>query len=110
MVSSGKEIVMESSPRTYLFILGLHCPAVKMADETTVSLYPCAKDAYYLFQDLCLLTNNEPPEYLRLGRLSETFGLELIESVLTNHYTLFRKVIEKVLLPGLCTDPLSLAA
>ncbi|KAI8343085.1 hypothetical protein BC941DRAFT_410389 [Chlamydoabsidia padenii] len=64
---------------------------VKLANETTVSLQPCAKDAYYLFQDLCLLTNNESPEYLRLGRLSETFGLELIESVLTNHYTLFKK-------------------
>ncbi|CAO3586280.1 unnamed protein product [Absidia cylindrospora] len=65
--------------------------SLKLSEDTTLSLHPCAKDAYYLFQDLCLLTNNEPPEYLRLGRLSETFGLELIESVLTNHYTLFRK-------------------
>ncbi|CAO3613794.1 unnamed protein product [Cunninghamella blakesleeana] len=64
---------------------------IELADETTIKLYPCAKDAYYLFQDLCLLTNNEPPQFLRLGRLSDTFGLELIESVLTNHYTLFRE-------------------
>lgn len=57
-----------------------------------VSLYPCAKDAYYLFQDLCLLTNGDLPEYLRLNHLSKTFGLELIESVLANHYALFREV------------------
>ncbi|RCI02023.1 hypothetical protein CU098_003406, partial [Rhizopus stolonifer] len=56
-----------------------------------VSLYPCAKDAYYLFQDLCLLTNGDLPEYLRLNHLSKTFGLELIESVLANHYALFRE-------------------
>ncbi|CAO3644476.1 unnamed protein product [Cunninghamella echinulata] len=65
--------------------------SIRLADESTIKLHPCAKDAYYLFQDLCLLTNNEPPQYLRLGRLSDTFGLELIESVLTNHYALFRE-------------------
>ncbi|RUP49611.1 guanine nucleotide exchange factor in Golgi transport N-terminal-domain-containing protein, partial [Jimgerdemannia flammicorona] len=65
---------------------------VGMANETTVYLRPCAKDAYYLFQDLCILTNGEHPVYLRLNHLSRTFGLELIESVLTNHFKLFRKV------------------
>lgn len=59
-----------------------------------IKLHPCAKDAYYLFQDLCLLTNGDHPEYLRLNHLSKTFGLELIESVLTNHYALFREVKE----------------
>ncbi|KAI8070702.1 hypothetical protein BC940DRAFT_295365 [Gongronella butleri] len=65
--------------------------SIRLSDDSTMALHPCAKDAYYLFQDLCLLTNNEAPEYLRLTRLSNTFGLELIESVLTNHYALFRE-------------------
>ena len=58
---------------------------------TTIKMLPCAKDAYFLFQDLCLLTNGERPVYLRLNYLSKTFGLELIESVLTNHFKLFQK-------------------
>ncbi|KAI9495186.1 hypothetical protein BDB00DRAFT_256465 [Zychaea mexicana] len=64
---------------------------VQLSSGDSIFLRPCAKDAYYLFQDLCLLTNNEPPEFLRLNHLSKTFGLELVESVLTNHYTLFRE-------------------
>ena len=81
---------------TYLLILMLsHCGIkldIELNSDDSITLRPCAKDAYYLFRDLCLLTNNEPPEFLRLNHLSKTFGLELIESVLTNHYTLFREV------------------
>lgn len=65
---------------------------IQLSSGDTITLRPCAKDAYYLFQDLCLLTNSESPEFLRLTQLSKTFGLELIESVLTNHYMLFRTV------------------
>lgn len=65
---------------------------VEISTGEKIKLHPCAKDAYYLFQDLCLLTNGDHPEYLRLNHLSKTFGLELIESVLTNHYALFREV------------------
>ncbi|KAG0303002.1 hypothetical protein BGZ98_007064 [Dissophora globulifera] len=54
-------------------------------------LGPCALDAYLLFQDLCLLTNSEPARFLRLNNISRTFGLELIESVLTNHFHLFKE-------------------
>ncbi|KAI9254748.1 hypothetical protein EDC94DRAFT_678828 [Helicostylum pulchrum] len=64
---------------------------VEISTGEKIKLHPCAKDAYYLFQDLCLLTNGDHPEYLRLNHLSKTFGLELIESVLTNHYELFRE-------------------
>ncbi|CAG8622872.1 14264_t:CDS:2, partial [Ambispora leptoticha] len=56
-----------------------------------IALRPCARDAYFLFQDLCLLTNLEPATFLRLNALPRTFGLELIESVLTNHLRLFKK-------------------
>lgn len=65
---------------------------IQLNSGEKMELRPCAKDAYYLFQDLCLLTNGEQPEFLRLSHLSKTFGLELIESVLTNHYNLFRTV------------------
>ncbi|KAG0005765.1 hypothetical protein BGZ65_010239, partial [Modicella reniformis] len=61
-------------------------------------LEPCALDAYLLFQDLCLLTNSEHARFLSLNSISRTFGLELIESVLTNHFHLFKKHKEFALL------------
>lgn len=42
-----------------------------------------------MFNDICLLTENQRPEYLRFSGLPQTFGLELIESVLTNHAAIF---------------------
>ncbi|KAF9951008.1 hypothetical protein BGZ72_007432 [Mortierella alpina] len=56
-------------------------------------LGPCALDAYLLFQDLCLLTNSEHARFLKLSSISRTFGLELIESVLTNHFHLFKQTM-----------------
>lgn len=38
---------------------------------------------------MCLLTESQRPEYLRFSGLTQTFGLELIESVLTNHAGIF---------------------
>jgi len=46
-------------------------------------------DAYRVFNDICLLTEGQRPEYLRVSGLTQTFGLELIESVLTNHAAIF---------------------
>jgi len=42
-----------------------------------------------VFHDICLLTEGQRPEYLRFSGLPQTFGLELIESVLTNHAAIF---------------------
>ncbi|KAK7426053.1 Endocytosis and vacuole integrity protein [Neonectria magnoliae] len=50
---------------------------------------PAALDAYRIFNDLCLMTENQRPEFLRFSGLPQTFGLELIESVITNHATVF---------------------
>ncbi|KAF9934507.1 hypothetical protein FBU30_001648 [Linnemannia zychae] len=61
------------------------------SQDNEEQLGPCALDAYLLFQDLCLLTNSEQARFLSLGSLSRTFGLELIESVLTNHFHLFKQ-------------------
>jgi hypothetical protein len=43
-----------------------------------------------VFNDLCLLTENQRPEFLRFSGLPQTFGLELIESVITNHASVFK--------------------
>ncbi|KAH7161457.1 FtsJ-like methyltransferase-domain-containing protein [Dactylonectria macrodidyma] len=48
-----------------------------------------ALDAYRIFNDLCLMTENQRPEFLRFTGLQQTFGLELIESVITNHASVF---------------------
>ncbi|WZH41866.1 FtsJ-like methyltransferase-domain-containing protein [Fusarium acuminatum] len=42
-----------------------------------------------IFNDLCLMTENQRPEFIRVSGLQQTFGLELIESVITNHATVF---------------------
>lgn len=48
------------------------------------SLRPCAGDAYLLFQDLCQLVNADQPFWLvGMTEMTRTFGLELLEAVLT---------------------------
>ncbi|KAF8129901.1 hypothetical protein EV363DRAFT_1399707 [Boletus edulis] len=64
---------------------------VTLPDGTTATLGPFARDAYAVFEDLCLLANSEKPHFLTLEYLHKTFALELIESVLTNYHELFRK-------------------
>ena len=65
---------------------------ITLPDGTTQALGPAARDAFAIFEDLCLLGNDERPQFLQLEYLHKTFALELIESVLTNYYELFRKV------------------
>ncbi|KAK7030884.1 Endocytosis and vacuole integrity protein [Paramarasmius palmivorus] len=72
--------------------------SVTLPDGSTISLGPSAKDAYSVFEDLCLLANSEKPNFLRLEFLHKTFALELIESVLTNYHGLFKKHNELILL------------
>ncbi|KAJ4305980.1 Endocytosis and vacuole integrity protein [Collariella sp. IMI 366227] len=57
--------------------------------DGAVPLKAAAMDAYRVFNDICLLTEGQRPEYLRFSGLPQTFGLELIESVLTNHAAIF---------------------
>ncbi|KAH7886558.1 hypothetical protein F5I97DRAFT_1868110 [Phlebopus sp. FC_14] len=71
---------------------------VTLPDGNTTALGPYAKDAYSVFEDLCLLANSEQPHFLDLEYLHKTFALELIESVLTNYHELFRKHSELLLL------------
>ncbi|CAK7211051.1 Endocytosis and vacuole integrity protein [Sporothrix curviconia] len=70
---------------------GAQSPTVGEApvQNGTVGLRQAALDAYHVFNDICLLTEAARPDYLRFSSLSQTFGLELVESVLTNHPALF---------------------
>ncbi|THH00569.1 hypothetical protein EW026_g1995 [Hermanssonia centrifuga] len=69
-----------------------------LPNGSTKALGPSAKDAFSVFEDLCLLANSEKPTFLKLETLRKTFALELIESVLTNYHELFRKHEELLLL------------
>ncbi|KAK3593006.1 hypothetical protein CHS0354_005360 [Potamilus streckersoni] len=54
------------------------------------SLQPCAGDAYLLFQDLCQLVNADQPFWLvGMTEMTRTFGLELLEAVLTAFPSIF---------------------
>lgn len=66
----------------------------ELPDGSSVALHPSAKDAFSVFEDLCLLANAEQPNFLKLQALPKTFALELIESVLTNYHGLFKQVRE----------------
>jgi len=55
-------------------------------------LLPAARDAYLVFDDICLLVNGEQPSFLKLQNLPRTFGLELIESVLSDFSAVFISV------------------
>ena len=68
-----------------------------LPNGTSKALGPSARDAFAVFEDLCLLANAEPPRFLKLDSLRKTFALELIESVLTNYHELFRKVCMRCL-------------
>ncbi|KAK4313902.1 hypothetical protein Pmani_014784 [Petrolisthes manimaculis] len=54
------------------------------------TLHPAAADAYLMFQDLVQLVNaDEPLWLLGLTEMTRTFGLELLESVLTTFPSVF---------------------
>jgi hypothetical protein len=74
---------------------------VQLPDGTTKLLGPSARDAFSVFEDLCLLANAEKPHFLKLDFLHKTFALELIESVLTNYHGLFQhvRVYPSIVLP-----------
>ncbi|XP_050085365.1 protein MON2 homolog [Anopheles aquasalis] len=53
-------------------------------------LPPCAADAFLLFQDLVQLVNADQPYWLLgMTEMTRTFGLELLESVLTQYTSVF---------------------
>ncbi|WWC98642.1 hypothetical protein V866_005535 [Kwoniella sp. B9012] len=89
-----------------------------------LSIPPSAHDAYNIFSDLCLLTasaggnggihlwgNSEKevkPSLLKLHNLNKTFGLELIESILSGYEESVKKQPELLFLLQYSLDPLLL--
>lgn len=60
-----------------------------IGENKNVQLRAAAMDSHRVFKDICLMTENHRPEYLRFTGLQQTFGLELIESVLSQYASLF---------------------
>lgn len=58
------------------------------------TLFPCAIDAYLLFQDICNMSGGDIPLWLELESINKDFGLELIESVINSHSQVFVKMPE----------------
>ena len=72
-------------------LLASELELITLPDGTTRSLGPAARDAFAIFEDLCLLGNGERLQFLQLEHLHKTFALELIQSVLTNYHDLFHE-------------------
>lgn len=70
---------------------GLDIPTTGEAptSDGPIPLRPAALDAHRVFNDITLLTEGQRPTFLRFPHLPQPFGLELIESVLTNHPDIF---------------------
>ncbi|RKP10941.1 guanine nucleotide exchange factor in Golgi transport N-terminal-domain-containing protein, partial [Thamnocephalis sphaerospora] len=64
---------------------------VTKEDET---MQENGNDAFQLLKDLCALTNGDHGTFLRLDGIACATGLELIESILTEHEHIFRKHVE----------------
>lgn len=58
-------------------------------ESSPVQVRIAAYDAYRVFNDLCLLIEDQRPQFLKVITLPQTFSLELIESVLVNHASIF---------------------
>lgn len=79
-----------------------HQPESPANETRSMKLRPAARDAYLLLEDLCLLiagagSEGAPdgePSFLRWGSLSRTFGLELVESIVSGFGGIVRTVRE----------------
>ncbi|ORZ29603.1 guanine nucleotide exchange factor in Golgi transport N-terminal-domain-containing protein [Catenaria anguillulae PL171] len=67
---------------------------VKLAPASLDSLRPCARDAYLVFVDLCNLASGLDVTFLGVSSIPRTQSLELLESILSNHATVFQRHIE----------------
>jgi len=50
--------------------------SITLPNGATQALGPAARDAFAVFEDLCLLENGERPQFLELEHLHKTFALE----------------------------------
>ena len=66
-------------------LLANELESITLPNGTTQALGPAARDAFAIFEDLCLLGNGEHPQFLQLEYLHKTFALELVEKPATTH-------------------------
>jgi hypothetical protein len=85
-------------------------PAQPTTADSNVPRLPSASDAYLVFEDLCLLVNGDAPNFLKLQSLPRTFGLELIESVLSDFWGVFKQHEELLHLLRTLLSPLLIRA
>ncbi|KAF2088976.1 hypothetical protein K490DRAFT_64192 [Saccharata proteae CBS 121410] len=85
LVISTFEKVAEEDERS----LQIPTTAEVTCDDGTIPVRPAAHDAYKVFRDICLLTEGGRPQSIRFSPISQAAGLELIESVLSNHGDMF---------------------
>jgi hypothetical protein len=69
--------------------------------KSHVNVRPAAYDAFRVFEDICFLTEGNKPKFLKVNQVSETFGLELIESIISNHSSMVNSVCHCILLAAI---------
>jgi len=63
--------------------------SVKIDEEQDLKVSSSAYDAYRVLNDLCSLIEHQAPSFLTFKVLSESFGFELLENVLSNYRDVF---------------------
>ncbi|KAI9735199.1 MAG: hypothetical protein M1834_001789 [Cirrosporium novae-zelandiae] len=58
-------------------------------EEESISVHASASNAFRILSDLCLMAEGSNAQFFKWRGLSQTFSLELVESILTNHPELF---------------------
>ena len=60
-------------------------PSVVPIADGMIQIFGSRSDSYNIFDDICLLTEGQKPKHIHGAVILQTFGLELVESVLANH-------------------------
>ncbi|KAL8715235.1 MAG: hypothetical protein Q9220_001193 [cf. Caloplaca sp. 1 TL-2023] len=85
-----------------LFAFAFERIAAEDGQESSIQpiqiVHEAASDAYYLLNDVCLLTEGSEPKVLQRASLSPSFGLELVETVLNAHTHIVVTHVEQVYL------------
>ncbi|KAL8946980.1 MAG: hypothetical protein Q9222_006691 [Ikaeria aurantiellina] len=71
-------------------------PVTVQVQDGNQKVHGAASDAYYLLNDICLLTEGAETNVLQHASLSPSFGLELVETVLNAHTDVMVMHMEQV--------------
>lgn len=97
-ISKGSPIVQQTASATIRQLLIYLFEKVDTGNTAQVA------DAHAIFEDLCLLSAADQPQFLTISTLPRAFGLELIESILANNHRLFKEtdILKQSLSDRLC--------